>query len=297
MVRTLPDPFPIDSYLGAVAARVEHRILELLAARSPQGPEALWEAFRYALLGGGKRLRPALVLASAEARGGDVSDGSLAVRFAVALELVHTYSLVHDDLPAMDDDDLRRGRPTVHKVHGEATAILVGDGLQALAFSHLLAADEPRAGALARLLADDALRMVLGQARDLEGEHASLSEPEVLELMRNKTGALIACAVAGGALCGGADPAEAWPVGLKLGLAFQIADDVLDLTADTATLGKRAGKDAAAGKSTLPALLGVAEARRRAAELLADALLALEPLGPRAEALRALARFVLSRGK
>lgn len=297
MVAILSNPFPIDSYLAGVAARVEAWTEALLAARAPQGPAELWDAFRYALLGGGKRLRPALVLASAEARGGDVSDGSLATRFALALELVHTYSLVHDDLPAMDDDDLRRGRPTVHKVHGEATAILVGDGLQSLAFSHLLATDDPRAGPLARLLADDALRMVLGQARDLAGEHADLSEIEVMELMRNKTGALVACAVAGGALCADADAAEAWPVGLKLGLAFQIADDLLDVTADTATLGKRAGKDAAAGKATLPALLGVAEARRRAEALLGEALAALEGLGARAEALRALARFVLSRGK
>jgi farnesyl diphosphate synthase/geranylgeranyl diphosphate synthase type II len=297
MVRTLSDPFPIDSYLARIAARVEAWTEELLAARAPQGPAGLWQAIRYALLGGGKRLRPALVLASAEARGGDVSDGSLATRFALALELVHTYSLVHDDLPAMDDDDLRRGRPTVHKVHGEASAILVGDGLQALAFSHLLGSGDPRAPRLARLLADGALRMVLGQARDLDGEHAALSEPEVMQLMRDKTGALVACAVAGGAACGGCDPEQAWPLGLKLGLAFQIADDLLDLTADTATLGKRAGKDAAAGKATLPSLLGPTEARRRAEALLAEALAELEPLGPRAEALRALARFVLSRGK
>jgi farnesyl diphosphate synthase/geranylgeranyl diphosphate synthase type II len=289
--------FPIDAYLSTVAARTESWIEALLAARAAQGPAHLWEAVRYALLGGGKRLRPALVLASAEARGGDTADGSLAARFAVALECVHAYSLVHDDLPAMDDDDLRRGRPTVHVAHGEATAILVGDALQSLAFSHLLGSADPRAAALARLLADDALRMVLGQARDLAGEHARLSEGEVVQLMRDKTGALVACAVAGGALCGGGDPAEAWPVGMKLGLAFQIADDLLDLTADTAALGKRAGKDAAAGKATLPGLLGVDEARRRAQGLLGEALEALSPLGPRAEALRALARFVLSRGK
>jgi farnesyl diphosphate synthase/geranylgeranyl diphosphate synthase type II len=289
--------FPIDAYLSTVAARTESWIEALLAAPAAQGPAHLREAVRYALLGGGKRLRPALVLASAEARGGDTADGSLAARFAVALECVHAYSLVHDDLPAMDDDDLRRGRPTVHVAHGEATAILVGDALQSLAFSHLLGSADPRAAALARLLADDALRMVLGQARDLAGEHARLSEGEVVQLMRDKTGALVACAVAGGALCGGGDPAEAWPVGMKLGLAFQIADDLLDLTADTAALGKRAGKDAAAGKATLPGLLGVDEARRRAQGLLGEALEALSPLGPRAEALRALARFVLSRGK
>ena len=294
---TLPDAFLIDEYLQAVAARVEGWLQSLLAARAPLGPSQLWDAVRYALLGGGKRLRPALVLASAQARGGDVSDGSLATRFAVALELVHTYSLVHDDLPCWDDDDLRRGRPTVHKVHGEATAILVGDALQSLAFSHLLGSGDPRAARLARLLAEDALRMVEGQVRDLAGEHAALSEPGVMALMRDKTGALVAAAVAGGALCAGADPAESYPVGLKLGLAFQIADDLLDLTGDPSAVGKRTGKDAAAGKSTLPAVLGEAGARARAQALLADALDALEPLGPAAEPLRALARFVLSRGK
>jgi len=293
----LSAPASIESHLSALAARVEGWLEALLAARAPGGPPQLWEAVRYALLGGGKRLRPALVLASCEARGGDTSDGSLATRFAVALELIHTYSLVHDDLPCMDDDDLRRGRPTVHRVHGEAAAVLVGDGLQALAFSHLLAARDPRAPALARILADDALRMVEGQARDLAGEHAVLSEAEVMALMRDKTGALVAAAVAGGAACAGADAAQVYPVGLKLGLAFQIADDLLDVAGDAAALGKRTGKDQAAGKATLPALLGPEGARRRAEALLGEALRALEPLGDRAETLRTLARFVLSRGR
>jgi farnesyl diphosphate synthase/geranylgeranyl diphosphate synthase type II len=293
----LTHPFPAEEYLSAVAARTERWLEALLSARAPLGPPELWEAIRYAVMGGGKRLRPALVLASAEAHGGDVSDGSLATRFAVALELIHTYSLVHDDLPSMDDDDLRRGRPTVHKVHGEATAILVGDALQSMAFSHLLGSEDPRAAGLGRLLSEDALRMVEGQTRDLAGEHASLSEPQVMALMRDKTGALVGAAVAGGALCAGADPAEPHAMGVKLGLAFQIADDLLDLTGDTAALGKRAGKDAAAGKSTLPAVLGVEVARRRAEALVSEALAALEPLGRRAEPLRALARFVLSRGK
>jgi geranylgeranyl pyrophosphate synthase len=293
----LAGSFPIERHLGAVAARVEAWLAALLDARAPHGPPELWAAVRYAVLGGGKRLRPALVLASCEAKGGDASDGSLAARFAVALELVHTYSLVHDDLPCMDDDDLRRGRPTVHRVHGEATAVLVGDALQALAFAHLLEAADPRVAPLARLLAGDALRMVEGQTRDLAAEHVALSEAEVMALMRDKTGALVAAAVAGGALCAGADPAEAYPVGLKLGLAFQIADDLLDRTGDPAALGKQARKDEAAGKATLPALVGTEEARRRAEALLAEALEALAPLGARAEALRALARFVLSRGK
>jgi farnesyl diphosphate synthase/geranylgeranyl diphosphate synthase type II len=285
----------VEDYLRGVAARVEPRLAALADARAGKGPARLVEAIRYALLGGGKRLRPALVLASCEAHGGDASDASLAMRFAVALEAIHTYSLVHDDLPAMDDDDLRRGRPTVHKAYGEAIAILVGDGLQSLAFEHLLAGDDPRAGPLARLLAANAALMVEGQARDMEGEGARLAEPEVMDLMRTKTGALLAAAVAGGALAAGASAEAVYPWGLELGLAFQIADDLLDLTGDTATLGKRAGKDASAGKATLPALVGVAEARRRAEGLLDEALAAMAPLGARAAALRGLARFVVAR--
>ncbi len=290
-------PFAIESYLKDVSARVDAGLAALAEERRGLGPERLVEAMKYALLGGGKRLRPALVLAAAEAHGGDASDGSLAMRYALAMECVHTYSLVHDDLPAMDDDDLRRGRPTVHKAYDEATAVLVGDGLQSLAFRHLLAAAEPRALALGKLLADNAALMVEGQQRDMDGEHRRLGEAEVLELMRCKTGALLAASVAGGAVAAGAEAGPAYATGLKLGLAFQIADDLLDLTADTATLGKRAGKDAEAGKSTLPSLLGLEEARRRAEGLLDEALAALAPLGPEAAALRALARYVLSRKK
>jgi farnesyl diphosphate synthase/geranylgeranyl diphosphate synthase type II len=257
----------------------------------------LLDATRYALTGGGKRMRPALVLAACEAWDGDTSDGSLAMRFAVAIECVHTYSLVHDDLPCMDDDDLRRGRPTVHRAYDEATAVLVGDGLQSLAFKHLLSGGEARAALLGRLLAENAWLMVEGQARDMEGNHARLDEPAVMELMRAKTGALLAASVAGGALCAGASADDVYPVGLQLGLAFQIADDLLDLTADAATLGKTPGKDVAQGKSTLPALLGAEPSRRRAEALLDEALAVLEPLGVRAMALRALSRHILTRRK
>jgi farnesyl diphosphate synthase/geranylgeranyl diphosphate synthase type II len=292
----VPAAFAIQPYLQAVSARVDAGLERLAAERRGAGPERLVDAMRYALLGGGKRLRPALVLAACEAWGGDASDDSLAMRYALSMECIHTYSLVHDDLPAMDDDDLRRGRPTVHKAYDEATAVLVGDGLQALAFRHLLAATEPRAAALGKLLADNAALMVEGQQRDMEGEHRRLGEDEVLELMRCKTGALLAASVAGGALCAGAAAAAVYPTGLQLGLAFQIADDLLDLTADTATLGKRAGKDAGAGKATLPSLLGLDAARRRAEGLLDEALAAL-PRGPGAAPLRALARFVIDRQK
>jgi farnesyl diphosphate synthase/geranylgeranyl diphosphate synthase type II len=291
------ESFAIEPYLRSVSARVEAGLTALVESRRGLAPSRLVDAMKYALLGGGKRLRPALVLASCEAHGGDASDASLAMRFALAMECVHTYSLVHDDLPAMDDDDLRRGRPTVHVAFDEATAVLVGDGLQSLAFAHLLAAPEPGAAPLARLLADNALLMVEGQQRDIEAEHRALGEAEVLELMRTKTGALLAASIAGGARCAGADAAAVYPVGLELGLAFQVADDLLDLTADAATLGKRAGKDAAAGKATLPSLLGPAAARARAETLLAEALRTLSSLGPRAAALRALAGYVIERKK
>lgn len=289
--------FAVEPYLRSVAERVERQLVRVADERLGRGPARLLEATRYALLGGGKRMRPALVLAACEAWGGDASDGSLAMRFAVAMECVHTYSLVHDDLPCMDDDDLRRGRPTVHRAYDEATAVLVGDGLQSLAFKHLLADGDPRAAPLGRLLAENAWLMVEGQARDMAGNRAGLDEAAVMELMRAKTGALLAASVAGGALCAGARAEQVYPIGLDLGLAFQIADDLLDLTADAATLGKTPGKDVAQGKSTLPALLGPQEARRRAQNLLDRALGALEPLGGRGVALRALSRYILARKK
>jgi farnesyl diphosphate synthase len=293
----MSDAFPIEEYLGATAARVEGQLRRVAEERLRAGPPRLGEAIGYALLGGGKRLRPALALSSAQAVGGDAGDGSLAMRFAVALELIHAYSLVHDDLPCMDDDDLRRGRPTVHKVYGDATAVLVGDGLQSAAFAWLLAGREPRAAELAGLLAAGATRMVEGQAIDMAAPGRRLEEPEVLDLMARKTGALLAAAVAGGALAGCGEVRGMDRVGQKLGLAFQIADDLLDLTGDAATLGKRAGKDVAAGKATLPALVGPAEARRRADALCAEAVELLGRLGPPAEPLRALSRYVVTRRK
>ena len=287
--------FAIETYLKAISTRVDAQLRRLAGERRRDGAPRLADAVEYALTGAGKRLRPALVLATCEALGGDAGDDGLAMRFAVSMEMVHTYSLVHDDLPCMDDDDLRRGRPTVHKAFDDATATLVGDGLQSLAFRHLLAVADPRAAALAGLLADGAWRMVVGQALDIAAEGRKLSEAEVLELMANKTGALIAASVAGGAIAATGSARDLHAVGQKLGLAFQIADDILDLTSDAATLGKAAGKDAAAGKATLPGLLGIDEARRRAENACAEALEALAPLGPPAEPLRALARFVVTR--
>jgi len=292
-------PFDLSVYLSGVARNVEAELRRAAEQGARQGPPRLWEAIGYALLGGGKRLRPALVCATAEALGTPAGEGSLPLRFGAALEMIHTYSLVHDDLPCMDDDDLRRGRPTVHKAFDEATAVLAGDALQSLAFEHLLAVPAPdgREARLAALLAGGATRMVEGQSLDLEAETRPPGLDGVIDLQSRKTGALLAASVVGGAIAATGSDQGLRPAGLKLGLAFQIADDLLDLTASTADLGKRAGKDAAAGKATLPALLGVGEARRRADDYCEEALQAFAGLGERAEALRALARFVVSRRK
>jgi farnesyl diphosphate synthase len=287
--------FPIEAYLGAVTGRVDGLLARLAGHRRREGPRRFGEALEYAITSGGKRLRPALVLATCQALGGDAGDDGLAMRFGIALELVHTYSLVHDDLPCMDDDDFRRGRPTVHRAFDEATAVLVGDGLQALAFQHLLAPRDERSRVLAALLAEGAFHMVEGQALDLAAEGHALTEAEVQELMAKKTGALITAAVAGGAVAAVGSSSGLDEVGRQIGLAFQIADDLLDVTGDAKTLGKAAGKDAAAGKATLPSLLGIEEARRRADRACAEALALLEHLGPPAEALRAVARYVVTR--
>lgn len=295
--RVTEQPFSAERYLEAVAARVEARLREAVDRCAREAPPRLAEAVGYALLGGGKRLRPALALAAAEAFGGDSSDGSLAMRFAAALEMIHTYSLVHDDLPSMDDDDLRRGRPTVHKAFDEATGVLVGDALQSMAFEHLLERPDPRSAELARLLAASATLMVGGQVRDLEAEARRLSEEELLALMRSKTGALIAAAVAGGAVAATGSSQGLHRAGLALGLAFQIADDLLDLTGSAQDLGKRVRKDAALGKATLPGLVGLEEARRRAESYRDEVLAALAPHGERAEPLRALVHYVVTRRK
>jgi geranylgeranyl pyrophosphate synthase len=235
--------------------------------RKGLGP--LGQAMRYSLLGGGKRLRPLLALAAAEAVGGRARD---ALPLALAGEMIHAYSLVHDDLPALDDDDLRRGRPTCHKVFGEGPAILAGDALLTLAFAGLAGPDGPAAGRLGQAAAwlargAGAAGMVGGQSLDLalEGRAGPASADEVRVMERLKTGALMAAALAGGgSLAGGgrADLGRLWRLGLDLGLAFQIRDDLLNLSGDPAITGKAVGSDAARGKVTLPALLGPAAAEK-----------------------------------
>jgi len=261
-------------------------------------PNQLREAMRYSVLGPGKRLRPILVLLAAEACGGSIPG---ALPAACAVEMVHAYSLVHDDLPAMDDDDLRRGRPTTHKLFGEATAILAGDALLTLAFEVLAKGVRPpeRAAACCATLAEaaGACHLVGGQADDMQPDPAR--DLQSLESMhRRKTGALLVGSLVLGAIIARANAPQTEALmqyGRRLGLAFQIVDDLLDVRGEESAVGKRVGKDSQAGKLTYPALLGVDESRRRARQLISEACEALGPFGPRAASLQALARYVLER--
>jgi len=265
-------------------------------------PPKVHEAMRHSVFAGGKRLRPLLVLLACEAVGGDTED---AMPAAVALEMIHTYSLIHDDLPAMDDDDYRRGRPTCHRVYGEAIAILAGDALLTHAF--LVLAD-PAATRLAparrlQIIAEVAEAagsrgMVGGQAMDILSEGHEVDRPTLLYLHTHKTGALIRAAVRVGGIAGGADGETLQALtryGERIGLAFQIVDDLLDIEGATAEMGKTAGSDLRRKKATYPALMGLEEARRQAAHLLQEAKDALRPLGEKGAVLAALADFVGAR--
>nr|WP_311463828.1 farnesyl diphosphate synthase [uncultured Ottowia sp.] len=297
------------AWQAAQLARVERALDEWMPAQAPAG---LGEVMRYAVQGGGKRLRPLLALAACEAVEGAPQ---AALRAACAVELIHAYSLVHDDMPCMDNDVLRRGKPTVHVRFGQAQALLAGDALQALAFEILTpepsaatSADMPAdmQAALCRLLARAAGAdgMAGGQAIDLASVGLPLTEPELRAMHRRKTGALLLASVRMGAACAAHPlPAAALQAldtyGQALGLAFQVVDDVLDVTADSALLGKTAGKDAAAGKPTYVSLLGLEAARQLAADLLAqaeNALNALQASGlAHTQPLHALARQVVQR--
>ncbi|HEV8253542.1 MAG TPA: farnesyl diphosphate synthase [Vicinamibacteria bacterium] len=267
-------------------------------------PATIHRAMRYSLFAGGKRIRPLLALAAGEAVGGNIAD---VMPLGCAAELIHTYSLIHDDLPCMDDDDLRRGKPTSHKVFGEAIAILAGDALLTRAF-HLMA-EVPAGWDVERVRRRlEAMRilgeacgthgLIGGQVEDLESEGQPISAPALERLHRAKTGALLGACVRGGAVLGGAGPAELAPLerfAEATGLAFQVVDDVLDATAGPDQLGKTAGKDQGAGKATYVRLYGVDGARRIAAGLLDHALAALSPLGARGEPLGELARRIVDR--
>jgi len=291
--------------LSETARDIEVLLADLLAA-TPQPyeiarPARLLSAMRHAMLGGGKRLRPALTLEVA-ALFGRADAGVL--RTAAAIECLHGYSLVHDDLPAMDDDDLRRGRPTVHKAFDEATAILCGDALQTLAFDILAAPETDSDAAIRAELVLGLARasglggMAGGQMRDLEAESSALSEAATLEMQAMKTGALIRFSCEAGAILGRADAEARRRIrryGEIVGLAFQLADDLLDATATPEALGKATAKDQARGKATLVALYGIQETRARLANLVAEAEGLLAPFGSAAGPLAEAARFVALR--
>jgi geranylgeranyl diphosphate synthase type II len=294
-------PAPVDAaaYLDRAHADVDAYLRSILPAPGT-GPARLHEAMSYSVFAGGKRLRPALAFAAAESVGGRRSD---AVPFAGALELVHTYSLVHDDLPCMDDDDLRRGKPTSHKVFGEATAILAGDALHSLAFESLLhRVEEPT---LCRALAHTLARaagvhgMVGGQVEDLASEGTPPTEAALARIHAAKTAALIAAACEGGGRAGGGTAAQRQALrayGTELGLAFQVVDDVLDETGTAESLGKTPGKDRRGKKATYVRLEGVEAARARARRH-ADAAIGATRALPHPETLVAIARYVVSRDR
>jgi geranylgeranyl diphosphate synthase type II len=313
-------PADLETWLAAQRRAVDAALDRALPS-GDRAPAVIADAMRYSVLAGGKRLRPLLVLAAAEAVGlraglGGAPVMRLALPAACALELIHTYSLVHDDRPAMDNDTLRRGRPTAHVVYGEGTAILSGDALLTEAFA--LLAREPRAGEappelpagelatrkLATLMAiadaAGAGGMVGGQALDLAAAEPGtppLDERQLREMHSRKTGALLRASGVAGAIMAGASPGLLESVGTygtHIGLAFQIVDDILDVEGASAVLGKTAGKDAAAGKPTYPAMYGLDESRRRAAASVAQALAALEQAGLDGQ-LPAIARWIVAR--
>ena len=289
----------LNTYLAEKRGVVEAGLGELLP-REDEYPQALHRAMRYSLLAGGKRLRPILVLASCEAVGGDPA---LALNTACAFECVHTYSLVHDDLPAMDDDDLRRGRPTCHKVFGEATAILAGDALLTAAFGLVASTPDVDGAPLARVVRElvrgaGSAGMIGGQMVDIESEGREISFPVLEYIHIHKTGMLILAAVRSGAILGGATEEELAGLtryGEAAGLAFQVADDILDVVGSSSEMGKPTGGDEKKGKATYPSILGLDESRKRAAELVERAVDALDGFGDRAEPLRLIAGYITSR--
>ncbi len=291
-------PFHLPSWMERQLAHVEHALGQALSGDAPAG---LGEAMRYAVQGGGKRLRPLLVLAACEAVGGQ---HAAALRAACAVELIHAYSLVHDDMPCMDNDVLRRGKPTVHVQFGQAQALLAGDALQALAFELLVpdqGLDAATQARLCRLLARaaGAQGMAGGQAIDLAHVGRPMPEAALRQMHALKTGALLQASVQMGAACGAATPAAEAALagyGAAIGLAFQVVDDVLDVTQDSATLGKTAGKDAASDKPTYVSLMGLDGARAHALALLAEAHARLAESGlQETHALAALADMVVHR--
>jgi geranylgeranyl diphosphate synthase type II len=288
-------------HLLKAGAELTDQALEALIPTVSTVPASIHGAMRHSVFAGGKRLRPVLAYQAAATIAGSMPKGI--ENLGSALEMLHTYSLIHDDLPALDNDDLRRGKPTCHKAFGEAIAILAGDALQTRAFEVLAELDAPPA-AVVKIIALIANAvgtvegMIGGQVLDIESEHKKPTPELVHAIHRAKTGALIRVAVVAGGVFGGAtqdDVARLTEFGTKAGLAFQIVDDVLDMTVDSAQLGKTAGKDLAVEKATWPAVYGIEQSEQDAARLIDEAFAALAPYGERADGLKALARFLVER--
>ena len=289
----------LKTYLTTRAKDVD-AALDVFLPKAKERPATIHAAMRYSVFAGGKRLRPVLCLAAAEACGGEFS---LALPPACAVELMHTYSLVHDDLPAMDDDDLRRGRPTCHKVYGEGMAILCGDALLTEAFiviGQTVATKRYNTRDYITELAvtGSSRKLIGGQVMDLEGEGKKLTKRDLVRIHEAKTAALLTTSLRLGAMTANATPAKLEALtlfGHALGLVFQVIDDILDVTQSTEVLGKTAGKDQAVEKSTYPAIIGLEASRKEAVRLTAVAMDALNPLGKSAERLREVATHLLKR--
>jgi geranylgeranyl diphosphate synthase type II len=299
--RAVPTPFDINAYLARSTAAVNDALDGYLPAEKTK-PATIHRAMRYSIFAGGKRLRPALCLAAAEACGGGWAG---ALPLACAVECIHTYSLIHDDLPAMDDDDFRRGKPTNHKVFGEGIAILAGDALLTQAFEiAALSRGTPRYSHKDVILeiarAAGSLQLIAGQVADLEGEGQDISRQELQYIHERKTSALLCCSARLGGMsahCGSGHLKALTDFGYNVGLAFQIIDDILDVTQTSEQLGKTAGKDTAAKKATYPAIVGMDKSRRIAKQLTERAFSALDAFRGKATALEALATHLLQRDR
>jgi len=301
VAKSSPPPFDLTTWVAGRSRAVD-RALDRFLPRASAKPATIHAAMRYSLFAGGKRMRPALLLAAAEACGGSETE---ALPLACAVECIHTYSLIHDDLPAMDNDDFRRGKPTNHKVYGEGIAVLAGDALLTQAFEIAAQARAwPRYSHRDLVLeiarAAGSLQLIAGQVADLEGEGRELSVAQLRYIHERKTSALLSCSVRLGGMSANCTPAQLRALtqfGYHVGLAFQVIDDILDVTQSTEVLGKTAGKDVTAQKATYPRLVGLEKSRRIAAGLTTKAYQALRPFGRRAAALEGLARYLLERDR
>ena len=289
----------LEAYLKNQQSLIDDSLNAFLP-RANERPRTIHQAMRYSVFAGGKRLRPILTLAAAEACCGEAEN---ALRPACAVEIMHTYSLVHDDLPSMDDDDLRRGRPTSHKVYGEGMAVLTGDALLTEAFTVLAETPPTKRYSLKDLLLEFSIcggskKLIGGQVLDLEGESKDLNKAQLIRIHENKTAALLTTSLRLGAMTANATPKQLEALtdfGYNLGLAFQVIDDILDVTQSTEQLGKTAGKDEALNKATYPSILGLDKSKKEAARLTKKALATLSVFGKKVTRLEAIAHYLLDR--